>query len=185
MALAKADWDLMKRVCDYFESTKLTEEQLRAQREKQKKRGYEAKTDNNGSINETAAHFKLTRTKVTKMLVTMGAYSSPQVEQVQELRNQGLNVKEIAAQLKISVGTVSSYLPYTDEFHGTAEPSEHAKAVREYRAYEKARAERQVQNQGKKAMMEERNGREQEMSKDEMDRVEGKTAGDDWKKDLD
>ena len=185
MALAKADWDLMKRVCDYFESTKLTEEQLRAQREKQKKRGYEAKTDNNGSINETAAHFKLTRTKVTKMLVTMGAYSSPQVEQVQELRNQGLNVKEIAAQLKISVGTVSSYLPYTDEFHGTAEPSEHARAVREYRAYEKARAERQVQNQGKKAMMEERNGREQEMSKDEMDRVEGKTAGDDWKKDLD
>ena len=186
MAVAKADWDLMKQVAEYFEKTRLTEEALAQQREKQKKRGYEAKTDNIGSINETAAHFHLTRTKITKMLVTMGVYSSPLVKQVQNLREDGMSIKEIAAQLEISVGAVSSYLPYTDEFHGTAEPSDHALAVREYRAYEKARAERQIQKQGKEVKREERTGKRKElkMVEDKENRT-NETDGEDWRKDLD
>ena len=45
----------------------------------------------------------------------------------------------------MSVGTVSSNLPHEEEFHGSDTPSEHAAAMREYRAYERMQKERQVQ----------------------------------------
>lgn len=171
MAISQADWDFMRQVVDYFETTKKTPEQLKEQKEKQKKRGYKAKTENTGSIKETAAHFKLTRTKVTKMLVTMGAYTSPLVSAVRELRSEGKSIREIAAELDISMATVSSYLPYTNEFHGSAEPSAHAQAVREYRAYEKAQAERQIQK------------KKEERQRHDMS--EKRADNDDWRKDLD
>jgi hypothetical protein len=90
MAISKADWNLMEKVASYYESTKKTSEELKEQRENQRLRGYEPRTDNPGSISETAAHFKITRTKVTKILVTMGSYTSPMVVEVQKLRRQGL-----------------------------------------------------------------------------------------------
>ena len=121
---------------------------------------YERKTDWYGEVTETAEHFKITRTKVTKMLVTSGVYSTPMTRGIQKLRAKGMSVKEIAAELGCSTGTVSSYLPYTTEFHGTAEPTKHAKEVREYRAYEKKQKERQVQERKEERM-------------------------EDWKKDLD
>ena len=137
MSLSKADWELMEEVRAYYEGTRKTPEELKEQRERQRKRGYEPRTDNPGSINETANHFKMTRTKVIKILVTLGCYTSPLVEEVQRLRGQGLSVKDVSKELGIALGTVSSYLPYTDEFHNTLKPSPHTAKVREYRAYEK------------------------------------------------
>ncbi len=142
MGISKADRELMEEVRAYYEGTRKTPEELKEQRERQRLRGYEPRTDNPGSINETAAHFKMTRTKVIKILVTLGCYTSSLVEEVQRLRGQGLSVKAIAEELGIALGTVSSYLPYTDEFHNTLEPGPHTAKVREYREYERAQAQR-------------------------------------------
>ena len=156
MPISDKDRELMKQVADYFESTRKPDDQNAK---------YKAKREDSRSINDTAAHFNLTRTKVTKMLVTMGVYDSPLSQQVQELRSQGMGVKEIAETLGVSTGTVSSYIPYEDEIHGSDDASDHAKCMREYRAYERMQKERQVQ---------ERKG--QDVATD---------SRDDWKKDLD
>lgn len=124
MGIAEKDLEFMSRVRDYFRLTIDTEMMPE------------------GSIRATASHFGLTRTKVQKILVTMGEYSTSQTREIQKLRNEGKSVKEIARKLGVSEATVSAALPYTTVFHGTAEPSEHTQAVRDYRAYEKAHAER-------------------------------------------
>jgi hypothetical protein len=129
MAISEADLKLIEDVAVYYLQTG----------ESSEKKGDGRLTDGKYSISETARHFGLTRTKVIKMLVTKGLYTSDAVRTVQELRSQGMTVKEIAKETSLSVATVSSYIPYTTEFHGSAEPSKHAREVREYRAYEKAR----------------------------------------------
>lgn len=134
MPISEKDRELMKQVADYFESTR-----------KAPNAKYKAKREDSRSINDTAAHFNITRTKATKMLITMGVIETPLSQQAQELRKSGMTVTEIAETLGVSVGTVSSNLPYEDEIHGSDEVSDHAAAMREYRAYERAKAERQVQ----------------------------------------
>ena len=124
MGIAEKDLEFMSQVAAYFRST------------------IDAVTMPDGSIRETASHFDMTRTKAQKILVTMGEYSTAQTREIQKLRDDGLSVKEIAERLEVSQATVSASLPYTTVFHGTAEPSEHTQAVRDYRAYEKAHAER-------------------------------------------
>gem|GEM_PF-1865246 len=143
MAISEADLKLIEDVAAYYLQTG----------ESSGRKGDGRLTDGKYSISETARHFGLTRTKVIKMLVTKGLYTSDAVRTVQELRSQGMTVKEIAKETGMSVATVSSYIPYTTEFHGSAEPSKHAAEVRQYRAYEKARKSRQDQ------MKEERSGK--------------------------
>ena len=150
MGISDADRRLMEQVVEYYKSTKPAENS---------KSSYKRKTDREGSINETASHFSITRTKVTKMLVTAGVYVTPLTEEVQRLRSEGLKVKEIAEKLGVSVGTVSSYLPYTDEIHGSVDPSDHAAAMRGYRAYEKAQKARHKK-------LKERGNREGELARE-------------------
>ena len=133
MAISEADLKLIEDVAAYYLQTG----------ESSGRKGDGRLTEGKYSISETARHFGLTRTKVIKMLVTKGVYNSPLAEQVQKLRNEGMTVKEIAAETGLSASAVSSYIPYTTEFHGSAEPSKHAAEVRQYRAYEKARKSRQ------------------------------------------
>ena len=133
MAISEADLQLIEDVAAYYLQTG----------ESSGRKGDGRQTEGKYSISETARHFGLTRTKVIKMLVTKGVYNSPLAEQVQKLRNEGMTVKEIAAETGLSASAVSSYIPYTTEFHGSAEPSKHAAEVRQYRAYEKARKSRQ------------------------------------------
>ena len=117
MAISEADLKLIEDVAVYYLQTG----------ESSEKKGDGRLTDGKYSISETARHFGLTRTKVIKMLVTKGLYTSDAVRTVQELRSQGMTVKEIAKETSLSVATVSSYIPYTTEFHGSAEPSKHAR----------------------------------------------------------
>ena len=154
MAIAKADWELMRQVADYYESTEKSDAN-------DKSRRYKLKRDSR-SINETASHFHITRSKAMKMLITMGVYDTPLSRQARELREEGMSLKEIAETLGVSIGTVSSSLPYEEEIHGSDTPSEHAAAMREYRAYERMQKERQEQK-----------------------KEDRKDMSEDWKKDLD
>ena len=95
-----------------------------------------------GSIRETARHFKIDRTKVKKILITKGVYHNPLAQRIAMLRYWGLSIEEIASETGMAASTVSTYLPYEDKIDHSLDPSPHAKAVREYRAYEKQQAER-------------------------------------------
>ena len=88
-------------------------------------------------LQAAAEKFGYTRSKIRKILVTTGDYETEQTKLIQEMEEQGRTVKEISEQLGISPATVSSSLPYRTLFYGSEEPSEHAAAVRQYRAYEK------------------------------------------------
>ena len=164
MPISEQDKELMKQVADYFESTRKAVDPNAK---------YKPKREDSRSLNETAEHFNITRSKVLKMLITMGVYSTAVSEKAQEMRSKGMSVKEIAAQLGVSTGTVSSNLPYEDEIHGSDCATDHARAMREYRAYERMQKERQVQNQAE--------NQEQNRSEERKDNV----VSDDWKKDLD
>ena len=136
MPISEKDRDMMRQVAAYFEGTRKAENPGAK---------YRFKREDTRSINDTAIHFGITRSKVQKMLITMGVLSTPVSTEVRQLRNQGMSIREIAETLGVSVGTVSSNLPYEDEIHGSETPSEHARAMREYRAYERMQKERQEQ----------------------------------------
>ncbi len=158
MSISKADRELMEKVAKYFESTK---------KEADPKAKYKRKREDSRSVNDTAAHFNITRAKATKMLITMGVFSTQISKQARELRMRGMSVKGIAETLGVSAATVSSNLPYEDEIHGSDDASEHARAMREYRSYERMQKERQVRAKGNN------------------DRKGENMEGRDWKKDLD
>lgn len=168
MAITDKDRELMEQVARYFESTRKVEDP---------KAKYKPKREDSRSVNDTVTHFNITRSKAIKMLITMGALSTQISEKAQKLRRQGKSIKDIAEALGVSVGTVSSNLPYEDEIHGSESASDHAKAMREYRAYERRQKERQVQ-----AKLDERKGSDMTEDRRDTRRDDGR---DDWKKDLD
>ena len=67
----KPDYSFMKKVCDYYE-------------------------DNEHSINAAAEKFNITRAKVRKILVTMGAFSNEISINAEKLRDERYSVKESA-----------------------------------------------------------------------------------------
>lgn len=69
-------------------------------------------TDVSGSLRAVAQKFGITRTKVRKILITLGAMESPLPEEALVLQQEGHSVSEIAERLGLSVATVSTYLPY-------------------------------------------------------------------------
>lgn len=108
-------------------------------------RGTKTQSNPQGSIRDTAIQFGINRNKVRKILITTGDITSPITEKAKVLRTQGMSITEIAQKLRVSVATVSMYLPYDETIKNGLDPKPHTKAVREYRAYERDRAERQVQ----------------------------------------
>ncbi len=136
MPISEKDREMMRQVAAHFEGTRKAENPGAK---------YRLKREDTRSINDTAIHFGITRSKVQKMLITLGVLSTPMSTAVRELRDRGMSIREMAETLGVSVGTVSSNLPYEDEIHGSETPSEHARAMREYRAYERMQKERQEQ----------------------------------------
>ena len=57
MAISKADWELMEKVAAYFESTRKVVDP---------KAKYRPKREDSRSVNDTAAHFSMTRSKALK-----------------------------------------------------------------------------------------------------------------------
>ena len=69
-------------------------------------------TELSGSLRAVAQKFGITRTKVRKILITLGAMESPLPEEAITMQQAGHSVCEIAEKLGLSVATVSTYLPY-------------------------------------------------------------------------
>ncbi len=119
MAISEKDRAFFKEVSEYYRGTE------------------------NGSILDTAEHFKINRNKVRKILITTGDITYPLTEKALELKRKGYRTEEIAEKLGVSAATVSTYMPYEERVKNTLDPSPHAEKVREYREYEKDRKERQ------------------------------------------
>ena len=69
MSITDKDRTLMEQVARYFESTA-------KENANDKKRKYKLKRDDTRSLNDTAAHFGITRAKAMKMLITMDVYAT-------------------------------------------------------------------------------------------------------------
>ena len=126
MSISEKDWKFMEEVASYFRSTK-------------------DKDNPEGSIRDTAIHFDLSRNKVRKILITTGDIKNELTEEAEKMRREGMSVEAIAERLGVSTATVSIYLPYMDTIKDALEPTPHAQAVRDYRAYQQMRAKNQVQ----------------------------------------
>ncbi len=127
MAISDKDRAFMNEVAAYFRMTK-------------------DDVNPEGSLRDTALQFDISRNKVRKILITTGDIHSDITDEAVKLQKEGLSIQEIAKNMNLSSATVSVYLPYTDVLKDSLDPSDHAKAVREYRENEKKQAERQVQN---------------------------------------
>ena len=123
MAISPEDWKYMSTVADYYQGTI-------------------SDTQPEGSIRETAHKFAITRTKTRKILVTCGVYNTPLARRIAILRKQGMSIEEIAAEVSMSLSTVSTYLSYENKIDGSLAPSAHAARVRQYRSYERQQKQR-------------------------------------------
>lgn len=91
-----------------------------------------------GSISETALQSELSRTKVRKILITEGLWSSGRSRQIQELSERGKTSSEIAQILDISVTMVQNYRPYEKGLY--YESSKSGTAVRSEKYRERNRS---------------------------------------------
>lgn len=90
------------------------------------------------SINETALQTEISTTKVRKILITEGLWSSPRSEQIREQAVQGKSSSEIAEILGITTVMVQNYLPYEKGLYD--EPYKTDTAIRSEKYRERNRA---------------------------------------------
>lgn len=69
------------------------------------------------SLRDTAKAMQLSRTKVRKILITMGALESDITERALALREKGYGRDEIADELGVSAATLSTYMPYGERVY--------------------------------------------------------------------
>lgn len=65
-----------------------------------------------GNIREAARRNKVGDQVARKLLITIGAYSTPVIDRIRELRSEGMSLEEIAEVVGISHSAVNSNLPY-------------------------------------------------------------------------
>lgn len=95
-----------------------------------------------GSISETALQTEISATKVRKILITEGLWSSTRSLQIRELANQGKSSAEIAEALQISMVMVRNYLPYKKGLYDEPEKTDTALRSMKYRTRNRTYAEK-------------------------------------------
>lgn len=108
------------------------------------KEAYEKQGSSEGSIRAVATEFGISRTKVRKILVTLGAIKSEITEKASELKAKGLTLEQIADEMGVSMATVSTYLPYNTVMYNSENQSANAGNIKRYRERLKAVSENQV-----------------------------------------
>lgn len=104
----------------------------------------------NGSIRAVATQFNLSRTKVRKILITLGVIESDITEKALALKERGMGLEQIADELGCSMATVSTYLPYDTVIYNGEEKSPGAIRHEEYRKRNKLAAGKQIQRNEKR-----------------------------------
>ena len=109
------------------------------------KKAYENGNNDDRSIKAIAEEYKISRTKVRKILVTLGVIKPDITERALQLKEQGKKLEEIAKELGCSVATVSTYLPYDSVIYNGEEKSPGAIRHEKYRERNKNAVNKQVQ----------------------------------------
>lgn len=87
----------------------------------------------NMTINEVAAHFKITPMKVRKLLITGGYYDTRMYREIQQKIDDGMSIAEIATDMGKSPGTIRTYLPYERVIYNLEERSVNADRVQRFK----------------------------------------------------
>lgn len=125
---------------------------------------YEASGEGSeGSIRSVAVKLNLSRTKVRKILVTLGVIKNEITNQALMLKQRGMSLEEISDELGLSMATVSTYLPYDTILYNGEEKSYNAIVIERYRQRNKNLVETQVFTSNKKInICEEKNMKERD-----------------------
>ncbi len=128
------------------------------------KEAYEASSERgDNSIRAVSLSLGLSRTKVRKILVTLGAIQSEITETAMKLKSQGLTIGQIADEMGVSMATVSTYLPYDTILYNGEEKSYNAIILERYRKRNKNNLGAQVHHSNKNTTIyEEKDMRERE-----------------------
>ena len=110
--------EFMKSVVDYYYSTIDSEHR-------------------EGNMSAVAAHFKITRAKVNKILITAGVIDSPLHQDIMNLKEEGYDTNDIAQALGVSPTTVKINIPYEKVIYNGVEKSSGAQYVESFRKREK------------------------------------------------
>ncbi len=95
---------------------------------------------------------KLSTSKIKKILITGGRWSTERSREIQELYDQYITegmdeadaVKQIADELDVSIVTVSTNLPYSDVVYNLEEKSQNARRCQRYKQRQKEREDTSV-----------------------------------------
>ena len=93
--------------------------------------------DKKYSYRRIALELELSVSKVIKLLITGGVYSSDICQRINRLYNSGKTIPEIQKRLNVSRATVQAYLPYKKCVYNAKELSLNAERIRRYRARKK------------------------------------------------
>ena len=98
----------------------------------------------NGSVKKTAEELRTSVIKVRRVLITEGLWSSATSRTIQDLREQGLDTKQIAEKLHYTKKNVQAFSPYTKGAYGAEEKSSYSLQSRKYRERKQTAADKAV-----------------------------------------
>lgn len=96
------------------------------------------------SLNRTAEAMKMTRSKVRKILITLGTMESSLPENARDMLEAGEPLKNIASALGCSIANVSINIPYRTVIHNGAIKTTGSLRTQRYRARIKLRREKTI-----------------------------------------
>lgn len=98
----------------------------------------------NSSVKKTAEELGTSVIKVRRVLITEGLWNSVTSRTIQDLREQGLDIKQIAEKLHYTEKNVQAFSPYIKGAYGREEKSSYSLQSRKYRERKQTAADKAV-----------------------------------------